>query len=592
MNRNIIFVLLVLLCSAGSYAFVDGTVYGQYLDFENNVTNLGTTLTFTVNEIGYTADAVNNNAALYSNQTSSRLSASSRIFAALSTNPFLVSFWLKTTNISTANQSNIFVGLNNGGLNDMYVRLSNTGTIQLRNSTAGATLIMNSTTAVNDGRWHHVVITRPAILSGTENTTYLYVDGVLESSALTNKNLSNINTGASYIFGDGAANNAAYPAYMDRFIANKSYWNASTVLDEYNSGLLFVTVRKESDGTTITGSNVSLTGSSTYTINNITGYCIARVMNNTAVVSVAASGFSSRQYSVVTDGVNNSFLATYLPISGSPTVVLVAYDSRTHDKLFNGSVVMYRVINGTSTIVESHTIDISGSVLFNYEPYVTYSFVATSPGYLQNSFTLSPIIYSSYDLYLNPNSSSAGSNYSDVTVDYAPTRFFLNNTYNEIIRFSSANGTLLTYNTTIAWPGGAGVFSGTNALGETFNQTFLITNASFSDRVNISYCYTTSTGAGTCAFTGYSIGGILGPGTMASLKDNTYGLGLLERLLIVTLLAIISFAIIATVGGATAGGVTAMLLFSMAIVTGFLSLWFFVIPLFLLFFLVARGAST
>jgi hypothetical protein len=91
-----------------------------------------------------------------------------------------VSFWINTTQVGNNTPRNApgITGLDSfGSGNDIfwgYITASGTIGIQAGN-TAGAI----STTPINDGIWHHVVLTRDSATGLTE----VYVDGILENSA-------------------------------------------------------------------------------------------------------------------------------------------------------------------------------------------------------------------------------------------------------------------------------------------------------------------------------------------------------------------------------------------------------------------------
>lgn len=94
------------------------------------------------------------------------------------TGAFSTAFWVKTS--TGGNQSILSFG-HASNLGEAYrVRLES-GVLWIR--CTGATANVTAATALNDGAWHHVVITQPA--SATMNQVKFYVDGVNQALAFT-----------------------------------------------------------------------------------------------------------------------------------------------------------------------------------------------------------------------------------------------------------------------------------------------------------------------------------------------------------------------------------------------------------------------
>ena len=91
-----------------------------------------------------------------------------------------LSFWINTTD---SNGSAGIIGVTKPGDADIaWGQLDSSGHISLN---VGEQQAATSTTSVNDGNWHHVVITRDE----TSGETQMYVDGELENSAIADTGL-------------------------------------------------------------------------------------------------------------------------------------------------------------------------------------------------------------------------------------------------------------------------------------------------------------------------------------------------------------------------------------------------------------------
>ena len=132
----------------------------------------------------------------------------------LDANPFTVSFWLKTTHSSGTGK--IF-GRNNGSGGqhnfDICINLHSNGTLSMVINTnteyasAGAT-----TTAVNDGAWHHIEFVRNGA------NIYGFADGVLEGTTnVTTTSVINRESSAFYIGYMSGGHYAGAIFYMDEF---------------------------------------------------------------------------------------------------------------------------------------------------------------------------------------------------------------------------------------------------------------------------------------------------------------------------------------------------------------------------------------
>ncbi len=159
--------------------------------------------------------------------------------------PFSVSCWFKSTTTSgscliQAREADI------GGASDRRgwgIILRSVGTIRMvlsndDNPADNASLEVDTTTAWNDGSWHHVVTTWDGNGSGTASGITIYVDGVSQSLSVSSATL-----GAATIQGSGPLNIARFeggPAYLDGQMDEVSVYNkelsAAEVTTIYNSG--------------------------------------------------------------------------------------------------------------------------------------------------------------------------------------------------------------------------------------------------------------------------------------------------------------------------------------------------------------------
>jgi len=114
------------------------------------------------------------------------------------TKAFSVALWFQTTDnsLSLADLIGNRASLGNG--NFLAIRLNNEGyvTAEVDQDSSGTNYIgiQSAQGGLNDGNWHHIVVTR----SGT--TLNLYIDGSLSNSG-TGAGVANINSGNPFILG-------------------------------------------------------------------------------------------------------------------------------------------------------------------------------------------------------------------------------------------------------------------------------------------------------------------------------------------------------------------------------------------------------
>ena len=288
------------------------------------------------------------------------------------------------------------------------------------------------------------------------------------------------------------------------------------------------------------------------------------------------SGYSTRTYTVTVGNRTTQTLNAYM-ISSNYSTTLTIKDVDSADVLSNVSIGMYKLINSTWTVVESKYSDISGRAVFYYDPIGSYKFYLSLDGYTDYVFFLNPILFSAYDVYMTKTSIlNASADYDKIAIIYAPTSFQNNKatTFNFII--SSPDGLLTEYGINITLPNTSKVGSvGVNAIGSQLSALVNITNATVFDRVRLDYYYITTT-AGRKNYTLYfpvEFNTSASDMTFLSNKNKTYGLGIFERILIVTLTVLFVVGIGTLVGQPIPAMALGLFCFGYMAFIGFVPLW-------------------
>lgn len=322
-----------------------------------------------------------------------------------------------------------------------------------------------------------------------------------------------------------------------------------------------ITVRWSSNVTT--WENITNTGS--LFVSNITA--------GTYELLFYATNYSTRSYTLTIGDRSTQNLNSYM-ISSLYSTIFTIKDIDTGDVLEDASITMYKQIGSVWSTVESKYSDISGKSQFYYDPIANYRFQLTKPNYEEYVFYLNPILFSTYSVYMTKESVlNYSADYADIATIYSPTTFL--NDQNELFNFliTSPEGVLTDYGIELIYPGGKTTATGTNAIGSQLSAYVNITGASNFDVVTLNWNYSTSLGETKSYVVTFPISGNYTSGTWLSNKDEHFGLGLFERILIVTIVILFIVGIATIVGQPLPGIAIGLFMFSFFVFMGFVELW-------------------
>jgi len=329
----------------------------------------------------------------------------------------------------------------------------------------------------------------------------------------------------------------------------------------------------------------------TYYTTNAT-YFIDNLTAGTYTVKFNGDNYTLTSYTVTVLEGGTQILNAYL--SGSTdTVIMIYLDDDSGTTLEEVSASMSRLINGTWTVIQSKSSDITGRVQFSYTVGVAYRFTSTLTNYDTKIFTLDPILFDSYNVKMNKETSiTTAPAYQGVSIIISPSQYYNDQQNNFTITFNSPNGTLTAYNYNITFPGGSVADSGVNAYGGTFSSDVNITGAGWLDTVNLTYGYDTSIGTPKSHYKLYSIiDPTLDEGLFIKNMDNDYGLGIFERILATMIVVIIVTGIISLLAGILVGMPIGLIIMGYFTIIGFMPLWATLPSLFVAFIILATRSS-
>ena len=420
-------------------------------------------------------------------------------------------------------------------------------------------------------------ITAKSILTG------LGINNFTISISSTNRNHTQISSSTSGSLVFGVVNSDVYNVTIDALgyaLFNNSHLvtisgNTFHSFSLYTNNSINFTIKDEDTNSLITELlHITLTGSVTsYSLNVSTGIkYMDNIVDGTYSIKIWNDNYTARYYAVTVASRSFQQLNAYLSKNSNSTTSFTFRDDDTGSALENALFSVERVINGSWAVVMNKYSDVTGKVSINYVEDTAYRFTASKNGYTTKTFSLDPIEDSSYTVKLEPDISSVVS-IDDISIIVDPYLYYegLNNFSFLII---SPGGVLTSYNLNVFYPGGSYYSSGSNSIGETFSSIVNITGATIFDIVRVNYNYITVYGT-TGSYTRlYPLSlNATSKGTYADNKTEHYGLGLLERVLIVIGVIIILSGIAYAVGGAAASLGMGLIIYGAAATIGFIPIW-------------------
>jgi len=381
--------------------------------------------------------------------------------------------------------------------------------------------------------------------------------------------------------------------YQNYTTTNATFQNLQFSL--YTNNSISITAKDETTGSIILESlQVVVTGTTetTYNLTNGTLF-ISNLLDGAYTLKFSGENYTLRTYTISVASRSTQSLEAIL--SKATTAVVFTIKDALSDVLLEGATIsMYKLINASYTLIETKNSDITGRAQFTYSPLVKYRFYVSNTGYSTKTFDLDPIIFTSYDVKLDRNVVFPNTqDYAGVTLIYYPKTFYNNKSNNLTFIINAPNGELVSYGINITYPGGIVSLTGNNAIGGNLYPNFTITNAGIFSTINITYWYDTTLAEPKYFSDAYFISGALNENTtFINLKNQDYGLGSLDKMLIVIFFVIIGAGMAYLAGAGNFALVFGLFIYVYFVAIGFLPLWSVLIALMIGFiFILGREAT-
>lgn len=316
-------------------------------------------------------------------------------------------------------------------------------------------------------------------------------------------------------------------------------------------------------------------------------------------IKFSGGNYTLKTYTITVANRSTQNLNAYLSANSQYSIFnIIDFDSSA--VIEGASFTQSKIINGSWTVITTKSSDITGRIQFDYLPYVKYQFLISATGYDDNLFYLDPVLFSTYNIRMTKTTTLSPTNTPDYLGIYIS--YYNNNTGDTTWNIGSNNtliwiisspiGSLEKYNITIELPQGINISqNGSLANGEQFTQNFTINSTNTSDRLIINYCYESTTSYAKCFRFPYTIIGVYANTSMIANKDQTYGLGVFERVLLVTIIVLFVGGVVFIYGGAISGLVVTLFIYGFTLSTGFVTIWMIFPSLFVGFILIVATSK-
>lgn len=364
--------------------------------------------------------------------------------------------------------------------------------------------------------------------------------------------------------------------------------------DLWSQNTIRIYIRDADTGDTITA-NISVTVSGNITeetYSTTTGFLyIENLTDGQYTIKLQGTNYSLSTYIVTVADQSSQVLNAYLSLTTEETIFTVQ-DFDSGATLEGASMTMERLVNSSWTVIESKLTDITGRAQFSYKIGVKYRFTVTLLNYETKQFTLDPIIFDSYTVRLEKETTlEEDVDYTAVSTTHSPKAYYEDQNETFTLLFQSPGGVLQTYGYTFAYPGGSSSGSGNNSIGETFTHAFTISGASIGDYANLTYWYDTTLGDNRSFTYRYLVSGVIQNQSHLDVRNQDYGLGDFEKGLIGTGVTVLIAGLGTLVGGALTGGSLGLLGLGYFTYIGFFGIWHVLISFLVGLILIAMRSS-
>ena len=317
-------------------------------------------------------------------------------------------------------------------------------------------------------------------------------------------------------------------------------------------------------------------------------YLFYGTTNASYTILISGTSYLPSQYIINYNTNSRTTLDAYLTKNYSFSHIFTIRDLYSLDYIEGAQVDVYRTINNSLRLNQNLLSDITGRTFFYYEPFVFYTFIINKTGYDLKYFSFNSILFDSTTVLLTPSSTQQNEQqFSEVVIVPSPTTFDVARLYNFTLTFYSPTSRFVNYGYLFKFKSYSNTSSGNTATGQTFTINFSTIGATSSDTVNVSVWYVDLDGSNDSY--DYIFEVVDTSNTSVSARMNDYGMGTIEKALVLTGLTIFfagSGAMISGTLGAIIMGIFCLVLW---VTNGFVTIGFVAMSLiFLIIMLITK----
>ena len=361
----------------------------------------------------------------------------------------------------------------------------------------------------------------------------------------------------------------------------------------YPPNSVYLYVRDEITGALLNTSNTTIVFSGlnnqyTYTTSNGTATAL-NLSSGTYSVSFTNGNYSVRTYMITVGASSTQSLTAYLTLSYQ-TVTFTYVDSISTTPLSNVSATMYGFVNGTLQPISSQISDPTGRIQWTFRINNPYTFYSSANGYLQKTLIISPaILFTAYNVPMVKSSTLTTTN--DIFIYSTPNLLQTTSINSWSIYFNSPNGLLESYSFNLTSSCYNNASTGINSNGQVFILPITLTGCADANMF-LTTSYTTSTGITMAQTVNIPIRGTIGNYTFLSNQQQTFGMGVFERVLIVTIITLVVGGVASIFGGLLAGVVIGLFMMAYFSISGFVPQTTMLVPILIGFVLfLSKGVN-
>jgi len=321
---------------------------------------------------------------------------------------------------------------------------------------------------------------------------------------------------------------------------------------------------------TLTITNLNESYINTQTING-GSFNLSGLEPDTYSITASGENFSRQVYPITVTAFSTQELNIFLTKTTEETIFTIK-EASTKNVIEGATVTIKQIVNNTWTIISVLNSDITGRVIFGYNSDVHYSYIISADGYTLKTFDLNPIIFTSYNVWLEKSSAEdTTGDLKNIQVVYSPSKYFNGAINNVSLDFISPYGEFTNFGYTITSQGDTFINSSNNAYGGTLTTGLLIENASIGSIVSINYYYTKSNGVSQSYTVNFLVENTTS-GINAKIGD-TYGMNILERIIVYLIIMLVVAGAGAIYGGSIGASVVSLFVAGYFMHIEFLPIW-------------------